>query len=151
MHKPYSAQGRARVSQSRTFWWCFAFHYTFATTLLGRASKCCSQVKTYAVRKPTGVSMTHVVTEACFKCTPRRCVVVCPVDCFHEGDQFVVIDPDRCIDCAECVIECPVEAIYEGRHMPSGQQHFSTFNAEMARNWPLLQMSPLEPQQQDKA
>ncbi|MEO8383936.1 MAG: 4Fe-4S binding protein [Betaproteobacteria bacterium] len=94
--------------------------------------------------------MTHVVTGACFKCVPRRCVVVCPVDCFHEGDQFVVIDPDRCIDCAECVIECPVEAIYEKRHMPEGEKHFSMFNAEMARNWPLLPIPLLVPPQSDK-
>ena len=94
--------------------------------------------------------MTHVVTGACFKCVPRRCVVVCPVECFHEGDQFVVIDPDRCIDCAECVIECPVEAIHEKRHLSAAQKHFSSFNAEMARNWPLLPMPQLERQQQDE-
>lgn len=82
--------------------------------------------------------MSHVVTEACFKCVPRRCVTVCPVDCFHEGDQFVVIDPVRCIDCAVCVLECPVDAIYEQKYLPESQRHFSAFNAEMSMCWPLL-------------
>lgn len=82
--------------------------------------------------------MTHVVTESCYKCEYTNCVVVCPVDCFHEGDNFVVIDPGRCIDCAVCVVACPVDAIYEERTMPEGQQHFTALNAELARRWPVL-------------
>ena len=56
--------------------------------------------------------MTHVVTENCIKCKHTDCVEVCPVDCFHEGPNFLVIDPDECIDCTLCVAECPVEAIF---------------------------------------
>lgn len=55
--------------------------------------------------------MTHVVTEACIKCKYTDCVEVCPVECFHEGDFMVVIDPDQCIDCGICVSVCPIEAI----------------------------------------
>ena len=82
--------------------------------------------------------MTHVVTESCFKCEHTSCVVVCPVDCFHEGEKFVVIDPDRCIDCAVCVLECPVDAIYEEKCIPDSQKRFTAFNAEWSRRWPVL-------------
>ena len=57
--------------------------------------------------------MTYVVTEACIRCKYTDCVDVCPVDCFREGPNFLVIDPDECIDCAVCVPECPVQAIHE--------------------------------------
>ena len=56
--------------------------------------------------------MTFVVTENCIKCKYMDCVEVCPVDCFHVGPNFLVIDPDECIDCTLCEPECPVEAIY---------------------------------------
>ena len=56
--------------------------------------------------------MSFVVTENCIKCKYTDCVVVCPVDCFHEGDNFLAIDPEECIDCALCVPECPAEAIF---------------------------------------
>ena len=56
--------------------------------------------------------MAFVVTESCIKCKYMDCVEVCPVDCFHEGPNFLVIDPDECIDCTLCEPECPVEAIY---------------------------------------
>lgn len=55
--------------------------------------------------------MSHVVTEKCLKCKYTDCVEVCPVDCFHEAEEFLVIDPEVCIDCGVCVPECPVEAI----------------------------------------
>lgn len=55
--------------------------------------------------------MTYVVTESCIKCKYTDCVSVCPVDCFYEGPNFLVINPDECIDCAVCVPECPVDAI----------------------------------------
>ena len=55
--------------------------------------------------------MTYVVTEACIKCKYMDCVEVCPVDCFYEGDNMLVINPDECIDCGVCEPECPVEAI----------------------------------------
>src|SRR5437762_1748957 len=56
--------------------------------------------------------MTYVVTESCIKCKYTDCVDVCPVDCFREGPNMLVIDPDECIDCTLCVPECPVEAIF---------------------------------------
>ena len=55
--------------------------------------------------------MTHVVTESCIRCKYTDCVDVCPVDCFREGPNMLVIDPDECIDCAVCIPECPVNAI----------------------------------------
>ena len=55
--------------------------------------------------------MTHVVTEPCFGCKYTDCVDVCPVDCFHEGEQMLYINPEECIDCQQCVAVCPVEAI----------------------------------------
>ncbi|KJV95005.1 4Fe-4S binding domain protein [Orientia tsutsugamushi str. UT76] len=55
--------------------------------------------------------MTYVVTDSCVKCKYTDCVEVCPVDCFHEGEMMVVIDPEKCIDCGVCEAECPVGAI----------------------------------------
>lgn len=55
--------------------------------------------------------MTFAVTENCIKCKYMDCVSVCPVDCFYEGENFLVINPDECIDCAVCVPECPANAI----------------------------------------
>jgi len=62
--------------------------------------------------------MTFVVTENCIKCKYTDCVEVCPVDCFHEGPNFLVIDPDECIDCTLCVPECPIEAIFDEEDLP---------------------------------
>ena len=56
--------------------------------------------------------MTHIVSESCIRCKYTDCVDVCPVDCFREGPNMLVIDPDECIDCAVCIPECPVNAIY---------------------------------------
>jgi len=55
--------------------------------------------------------MTYLVTENCVKCKHTTCVAVCPVDCFYEGENFLVINPDECIDCGVCEPECPVDAI----------------------------------------
>ena len=79
--------------------------------------------------------MTYVVTEACVKCKYTDCVDVCPVDCFREGPNFLVIDPEECIDCTLCVAECPVEAIYAEDDVPAGQQDFIALNAELSRQW----------------
>ncbi len=56
--------------------------------------------------------MTYVVTDNCVSCKYTDCVSVCPVDCFYEGENMLVIDPDGCIDCGVCVVECPAEAIF---------------------------------------
>ena len=82
--------------------------------------------------------MTFVVTESCIKCKYTDCVEVCPVDCFHEGPNFLVIDPDECIDCTLCEPECPVEAIYSEDELPSEQAHFLELNAELSQDWPVI-------------
>ena len=66
--------------------------------------------------------MPFVVTENCIKCKYTDCVEVCPVDCFHEGPNFLVIDPDECIDCTLCEPECPVEAIFSEDEVPEDQK-----------------------------
>jgi len=65
-------------------------------------------------------------------------VDVCPVDCFHEGPNFLVIDPDECIDCTLCEPECPANAIFSEDEVPENQQHFIALNAELAKSWPTL-------------
>ncbi|GMR20524.1 MAG: ferredoxin family protein [Gammaproteobacteria bacterium] len=82
--------------------------------------------------------MTYVVTENCIKCKYTDCVEVCPVDCFHEGPNFLVIDPDECIDCTLCVPECPINAIYAEDDLPDDQIQFIKLNAELAKTWPVI-------------
>jgi ferredoxin len=77
--------------------------------------------------------MTHVVSESCIRCKYTDCVDVCPVDCFREGPNMLVIDPDECIDCAVCIPECPVNAIYAEEDLPAEQQAFTQLNAELAK------------------
>ena len=79
--------------------------------------------------------MAYVVTESCIKCKFTDCVDVCPVDCFREGPNFLVIDPDECIDCTLCVAECPVEAIYAEDDVPADQRSFIALNAELSKGW----------------
>lgn len=82
--------------------------------------------------------MAYVVTESCIKCKYTDCVDVCPVDCFREGPNFLVIDPDECIDCTLCVAECPAEAIFAEDDVPSAQHDFIALNAELAKQWPAI-------------
>jgi ferredoxin len=82
--------------------------------------------------------MAYVVTEACIKCKYTDCVDVCPVDCFREGENFLVIDPDECIDCTLCVPECPVEAIFAEDDVPDKYKAFISLNAELAKEWPAI-------------
>ena len=82
--------------------------------------------------------MTHVVTESCIKCKYTDCVDVCPVECFKEGPNMLVIDPDECIDCAVCIPECPVNAIYTEDDVPDDQKQFLALNAELAKIWPAI-------------
>ena len=79
--------------------------------------------------------MTFVVTENCIKCKHTDCVAVCPVDCFYEGPNFLVINPDECIDCAVCVPECPVDAIYADTDLPEDQKVFIEWNKELSKSW----------------
>ncbi|WP_290650596.1 ferredoxin FdxA [Aquisalimonas sp.] len=82
--------------------------------------------------------MTFVVTDNCIKCKYTDCVEVCPVDCFHEGPNFLAIDPDECIDCTLCEPECPAEAIYSEDDLPQEYDHFLDLNAELAARWPVI-------------
>ena len=82
--------------------------------------------------------MTFVVTENCIKCKFTDCVDVCPVDCFHEGPNFLVIDPEECIDCTLCEPECPAEAIFAEDELPEDQEHFIALNAELSEKWPVI-------------
>ena len=76
--------------------------------------------------------MTYVVTESCIKCKYTDCVEVCPVDCFYEGPEFLVIDPDECIDCGLCVPECPIDAIYADDELPPDQIDFIEINLRLS-------------------
>jgi ferredoxin len=85
--------------------------------------------------------MTHVVTEACISCKYTDCVAVCPVDCFHEGPNFLVIDPEACIDCGVCIPECPVEAIVDQKDLPPEQADYLELNARLSAQWPVITQS----------
>jgi len=82
--------------------------------------------------------MTFVVGDNCIKCKYTDCVEVCPVDCFHEGPNFLVIDPEECIDCALCEPECPVGAIFAEDDLPHNQTEFMALNAALAKKWPVI-------------
>ena len=77
--------------------------------------------------------MTFVVTDACVKCKYTDCVEVCPVDCFYEGENMLVINPDECIDCGVCEPECPIEAI-----KPESEEllNWVEINRDYAMQWP---------------
>jgi len=82
--------------------------------------------------------MTFVVTDICIKCKYMDCVEVCPVDCFHEGENMLVIDPEECIDCTLCVPECPIDAIFDEEDLPDELVKFTAINAEYAPQWPVI-------------
>jgi ferredoxin len=78
--------------------------------------------------------MTYIVDEACIKCKYMDCVEVCPVDCFYEGENMLVIHPDECIDCGVCEPECPVEAIKPDTE--PGLEKWLELNREYSLTWP---------------
>jgi ferredoxin len=82
--------------------------------------------------------MPFIVTEACIKCKYTDCVEVCPVDCFHEGPNMLVIDPDECIDCTLCEPECPVEAIMSEDDVPDNLKDYIKLNADLSKKWPII-------------
>lgn len=82
--------------------------------------------------------MAFVVTENCINCKYTTCVEVCPVDCFHEGPNFLVIDPNECIDCGLCESECAANAIFTIDEVPEDQKQFITLNAELSQTWPKI-------------
>ncbi len=91
--------------------------------------------------------MTFVVTDNCIKCKFTDCVVVCPVDCFYEGANMLVINPDECIDCGVCEIECPAQAI-----KPESEDliEWLEFNKKYSQLWPVLTVLLEPPQDADK-
>ena len=93
--------------------------------------------------------MAFVVTENCIKCKYTDCVDVCPVDCFHEGPNFLVIDPDECIDCTLCEPECPANAIFAEDELPADQQAFIELNAELSKIWPSISAVKAAPKDAD--
>lgn len=76
--------------------------------------------------------MPFVVTDSCIQCKYTDCVSVCPMDCFVEGPNFLVINPDECIDCSMCVPECPVNAIVGANEIAADQQHFIQLNRDLS-------------------
>jgi ferredoxin len=88
--------------------------------------------------------MTHVVTDNCIKCKYMDCVEVCPVDCFYEGENMLVIHPDECIDCGVCVPECPAEAIFPDSD-PAAEPEWLVQNRKFASVWPNIAQKKTPP------
>lgn len=82
--------------------------------------------------------MAYIVTEACINCKYTDCAVVCPVDCFHEGPNFLAIDPDECISCGLCEPECPTKAIYAEDNLPEDMKEYTELNAKLSKGWPVI-------------
>ena len=80
--------------------------------------------------------MTFVVTDVCIACKHTDCVEVCPVDCFYEGENMLVIHPDECIDCGVCEPECPIEAIIPD--IDPRAEEFLALNREYSGKWPVI-------------
>jgi ferredoxin len=93
--------------------------------------------------------MTFVVIDKCIKCKYTDCVDVCPVDCFREGPNMLVIDPDECIDCNLCVPECPIDAILPEDDLTNDQMHFIELNERLSAKWPLILASKDAPADAD--
>ncbi|HKI37663.1 MAG TPA: ferredoxin FdxA [Gemmataceae bacterium] len=82
--------------------------------------------------------MAFVVCEPCVKCKYTDCVAVCPCDCFHEGENFLVIDPDICIDCDACRPVCPINSIYRDSEVPERWTEYVELNARFSKEWPQI-------------
>ena len=93
--------------------------------------------------------MTYIVKDACVKCKHMTCVDVCPTDCFHEGENMLVINPDPCIDCGVCIPECPVDAITEDfNDDPDGK--WLAINLKYSKLWPQITKSRDAPADAEK-
>jgi ferredoxin len=89
--------------------------------------------------------MTFVVTAACPTCQDTSCVDVCPMDCFHKGEHFLIIDPDGCTDCSMCVPDCPVAAIAGANEIAESQRHFIAVNARLAKDPQWMRITKSKP------
>ena len=92
--------------------------------------------------------MTYIVNESCINCKYMDCVEVCPVDCFYEGENMLVIHPDECIDCGVCEPECPAEAILPDTE--GGLEKWMEINATYAAQWPNLTTKKDQPADAEK-
>jgi len=82
--------------------------------------------------------MAFVVAEPCINCKYTDCVAVCPVDCFYEGANFLVIHPDECIDCGACEPVCPTKAIFPEDDLPEKWKEYTALNAKVSQSWPTI-------------
>jgi ferredoxin len=80
--------------------------------------------------------MAYVVAEPCVNCKYTDCVEVCPVDCFYEGANFLVIHPDECIDCGACEPACPTKAIFPEESLPEKWKEYTALNLDLCKKWP---------------
>ncbi len=80
--------------------------------------------------------MAYVVAEPCIKCKYTDCVEVCPVTCFYEGENFLAIKPEECIDCGACEPVCPTSAIFPEDSLPERWKEYTALNAELCKKWP---------------
>jgi ferredoxin len=96
--------------------------------------------------------MAFVVAEPCIACKYTDCVAVCPVDCFYEGANFLVIHPDECIDCGACEPVCPTKSIFPEDDLPEKWKEYTALNAELSQKWPNInkQKEPLPTAEQYK-
>lgn len=113
-----------------------------------RPSKHTGDVADYVIERAfveEYLTMAFYVTDNCIQCKYTDCIDVFPVDCFHEGENFLVIDPEQCIDCAMCVLECPADAIYSDEDLPKEMEKFIEINAKQSKVWPVIseQKAPL--------
>ena len=92
--------------------------------------------------------MTYIVLESCIKCKLMDCVEVCPVDCFYEGENMLVIHPDECIDCGVCEPECPVEAIVPDTEPET--EEWLEINREYSEKWPVITLKGESPADADE-
>ena len=92
--------------------------------------------------------MTYIVKDECIKCKLTDCVEVCPVDCFYEGEHFLVINPDECIDCGVCEPECPAEAIIPDSD--AGAEKWLPLNEEFSSKWPNIVRKGVPPEDGEK-
>ena len=91
--------------------------------------------------------MTYIVTEKCIRCKYMDCVEVCPVDCFYEGENMLVIQPDECIDCGVCEPECPIEAILPDTE--DGLDEWLEINEKYSAEWPNITTKGETPEDAD--